>query len=249
MPLHSNQPVGMEATEPDHITITPEGTRFSRLFWTNAVVAICVLLVPLAAVGATATPLKVDVPEIERLLPLMLAPLILPVADTVPFVITLPAVRFPVAEIKPVDNKLPPCRLPPARLPTLTLPDAVIVVMIASLDLTVPVALMSPEVRKLPPCTLPVTERLVSVPTDVIAGWAAVLNVPPNVNDVTWVAVIVPAVKTLLTVRLFKAPIWVMLGWLGVCSTPLMRVAVTVPDVITPVQLRVATVPIEVMLG
>jgi hypothetical protein len=48
--------------DPDHITITPLGSEFDRLLDTKAVVAICVLLVPLAAVGAVATPDKVEVP-------------------------------------------------------------------------------------------------------------------------------------------------------------------------------------------
>jgi hypothetical protein len=52
VPLHNSQPAGIDATDPDHITITPLGSMFDRLFDTKAVVATCVLLVPLAAVGA-----------------------------------------------------------------------------------------------------------------------------------------------------------------------------------------------------
>jgi hypothetical protein len=108
-PLHNNHPVGILATEPDHMTMTPVGTKFSKLFATKAVVATCVLLVPLAAVGAVATPLSVDVPPIDKLPPCM----------------------FPVAVINPPVTRLPPCTFPVAliaidRLPPCMFPDAVI---------------------------------------------------------------------------------------------------------------------------
>ena len=50
-PLHRTQPVGILATEPDHRTIVPEGTRLAAAIaaCTNAVVAICVLLVEAVA--------------------------------------------------------------------------------------------------------------------------------------------------------------------------------------------------------
>lgn len=72
VPLHSNQPEGMEAIDPDHMTITPLGRMFNKLFCTNEVVATWVLLVPFAAVGAVATPVNVEVPVIDRLPPVML---------------------------------------------------------------------------------------------------------------------------------------------------------------------------------
>ena len=62
VPLHSNHPAGMDAVDPDHITMIPLGMTVVRLFCTKAVVAICVLLVPLAAVGAVATPPNAEVP-------------------------------------------------------------------------------------------------------------------------------------------------------------------------------------------
>jgi hypothetical protein len=44
----------MEAIEPDHNVITPTGIELC----TKAVVAICVVLVPIAAVGAVGTPVN-----------------------------------------------------------------------------------------------------------------------------------------------------------------------------------------------
>ena len=61
-PLHRTQPVGILATEPDHKTIVPEGTRLAAAIaaCTNAVVAICVLLVVAVDwVGASGVPVKV----------------------------------------------------------------------------------------------------------------------------------------------------------------------------------------------
>ena len=54
-PSHKNQPLGMDAILPYHMVITPVGM-MSR---TNAVVAICVVSVPTAAVGARGAPVKV----------------------------------------------------------------------------------------------------------------------------------------------------------------------------------------------
>lgn len=68
-PSHKNHPVGMLATDPDHITMTPLGNVLFRLLATKAVVATCVLLVPLAAVGAVTTPDKVEVPVIDKFPP------------------------------------------------------------------------------------------------------------------------------------------------------------------------------------
>ena len=64
-PLHNNHPAGMDATDPDHITITPLGKKLDRLLLTKAVVATCVLLTPLAAVGAVAAPDSVVDPLTE----------------------------------------------------------------------------------------------------------------------------------------------------------------------------------------
>lgn len=55
VPSHRYQPVGMEAILPYHMVITPVGM-MSR---TKAVVAICVLSVPIAAVGAAGVPPRV----------------------------------------------------------------------------------------------------------------------------------------------------------------------------------------------
>lgn len=49
----------MEATDPDHRTIHPEGTPPDTALCTKAVVAICVLLVPEDAVGANGVPVSV----------------------------------------------------------------------------------------------------------------------------------------------------------------------------------------------
>ena len=66
VPLHNSQPAGIETTDPDHITITPLGSMFDRLFDTKAVVATCVLLTPLAAVGAVTTPERVEEPLTDK---------------------------------------------------------------------------------------------------------------------------------------------------------------------------------------
>ena len=52
----------MDATDPDHITITPLGRMLERLLSTKAVVATWVLLVPLLAVGAVTKPESAAVP-------------------------------------------------------------------------------------------------------------------------------------------------------------------------------------------
>lgn len=54
VPSHKSQPVGMEAILPYHMVITPVGM-MSR---TKAVVAICVLSVLAAAVGAVGVPVR-----------------------------------------------------------------------------------------------------------------------------------------------------------------------------------------------
>ena len=180
MPSHNNQPDGMDATDPDHMTITPEGTRFKRLFCTKAVVAICVLLVPLAAVGAVATPVKTELPLIERF-----PPVILPAEDTTPAISKLPPEILPVAVIEPAVRKLPPVTLPVAdatvtfKALATTMPDADNVVALTS------VADVIPVVTILPPVTFPETERPVNVPKEVTPGCAAVLRVPAKVVAVT----------------------------------------------------------------
>ena len=126
---------------------------------------------------------------------------------------------------------------------------------VAAPPVMVPVAETEPVVCSCPACTVPVTDRLVRVPILVTAGCAAVDSVPDSVPPLTVGATTIPVADTLLTfsvstmVRACNTPKDVMLGWLGVWITPLMRLAVSVPVVMVPVQLRVTTVPTEVMLG
>jgi hypothetical protein len=58
-PLHNTQPEGIDAEEPDQIIIPPLGIADVRAVVTNAVVAICVVLVPAEAVGANGVPVSV----------------------------------------------------------------------------------------------------------------------------------------------------------------------------------------------
>jgi hypothetical protein len=62
-PLHKAHPLGIDATDPDHIMIPPIGKAAAAavvaIVVAKAVVAICVLLVPPAAVGANGEPVKV----------------------------------------------------------------------------------------------------------------------------------------------------------------------------------------------
>ena len=62
------------------------------------------------------------------------------------------------------------------------------------------------------------------------------------------VVVILPAVRVLDTVRLVKAPIAVMLGWLAVANTPFICVPVTVPAVTVPVTDKLLSTPMAVIL-
>ena len=58
-PLHKDHPVGIDAIEPDQRVITPAGTAYRIEALTNAVVANCVVLVPVDAVGAAGVPVNV----------------------------------------------------------------------------------------------------------------------------------------------------------------------------------------------
>lgn len=250
MPSQSSHPAGMLATDPDHIKITPLGTRFNRLFATNAVVAICVLLVPLAAVGAVAMPVNVLAPLIDKLPPVML-----PAADTAPEVFRLLPVTVPVADIKPLASKLAPCTLPLADI-SVAFMFAVETLLVAFklpvdtfAEIIDPVALISPIVLRLPACTFPVTDSAVRLPRLVINGCAAVNTVPDRVVEVMAVAKTVPVVIVSLTSRFPCGPISVILGWDPVCKVPLINVAVTVPAVTVPVQLTEDRIPTPVMLG
>ena len=205
-PLHSNHPVGIEATDPDHITITPLGKALVRLLDTKAVVATCVLLTPLAAVGAVATPVSVDVPLIDKLPPETLpvavsapAVVIVPVAEITPEVNRLPPVTLPVAEINPVVRKLPPCTLPVTdndpKVPTVVMPGwlGVLSVPVSVTDVTC-VAVMVPTVNTL------LTVRSANDPISVMLGWLAVCSVPLMMLAVIVPLVIVPEQSSVVTV-------------------------------------------------
>ena len=73
------------------------------------------------------------------------------------------------------------------------------------------------------------------------------IRLPPGVPTV--VAVTVPANKVLVTVRLAKVPISVMLGWALPLRVPFKIAALTVPAVTVPEQLRAVKVPTAVILG
>ena len=113
--------------------------------------------------------------------PIMLPPVILPVADIVPGVVILPAARLAVTfnalvtlpvKLKfvaatkedftvPMAERLPPMTLPdtvavvPIKLPPVMLALVVILVVEFNADMTLPLRL-SPAAFKLPPMTLPV---------------------------------------------------------------------------------------------
>ena len=117
---------------------------------------------------------------------IILAPVILPLAVINPAVPKLPTLALPVTDNTPAVDKLPPEMLPVAiikppvpKLPTLALPVTLNAPPVVKLPPeTLPVADTKPVVVKLPPAILPVTSKLVSVPTLVIFGCAAVVNVP-----------------------------------------------------------------------
>jgi len=58
-PLHNTHPLGIAAAEPDQIIIPPLGNTVVIAAATNAVEAICVVLVPAEAVGANGVPVSV----------------------------------------------------------------------------------------------------------------------------------------------------------------------------------------------
>jgi hypothetical protein len=97
----------------------------------------------------------------------------------------------------------------------------------------------------LPAATFPVTDRLESVPTLVMLGWAAVWSVPLTVAAVMAVAEMafvdrLPAATFPDTARDESVPTDVMLGWLAVWRVPtklvpVMVLALTLPAVTLPV--------------
>ena len=143
-------------------------------------------------------PVAVTTPPVVKL-----PPLTLPVAVIRPAVPKLPTLALPDTLSMPVVLRLPPDTLPVAmispavpKLPTLALPVAFNVpatltpvpVTTATLALPATEMLTLPLAAgilmfvlpfacgpiKLPAVTLPVTDNEVSVPTDVMFGWAAV---------------------------------------------------------------------------
>jgi hypothetical protein len=88
-------------------------------------------------------------------------------------------------------------------------------------------------VFKLPTVALPVTERLVSVPVDVIFGCAAVVTVPavvaaPLNAPVNVVALTLPALMLPVTERLVSVPVLVILGCAAVVTVPAVVALVAV---------------------
>ena len=189
-PSHNNHPAGIEITEPDHITITPLGRIFDRLFDTKAVVATCVELVPLAAVGA------VIVPDTLRL-PLDTLP------DTESEVSSPTVVMLGCEGVVSVPDTLPDTDSD-VSVPTLVMLGCAAVASVPDIapatvkDVSVPtlVILGCAAVVKVPDMA-PDTAKDVSVPTLVMLGCAAVTSVPDTV----------PA-----TTRLLKVPNDVILG-------------------------------------
>ena len=224
VPSHRNHPEGMLATEPDQSSMAPLGTvlALDTIFCTNCVVATCVLLVPLPAVGAVTVPESVEVPLTDRLVKVPTAVILGCVA-----VLMVPAMVVPAMV---VPDKLPPVILPDtandvnvpsdvtlgcaavAKVPVIA-PDtdsAVNVPTEVMLGCAAVVTVPAKEVAD----SAPATVRPVRVPSDVMLGCVGVATVPirlpPGVPTV--VAVTVPANKVLVTVRLAKVPISVMLG-------------------------------------
>jgi len=89
-------------------------------------------------------------------------------------------------------------------------------------------------VLKLPLVTLPVTAKLVSVPTEVILGCAAVVNVPTML-----VPLRLPEVMLPVTANAPKVPTVVILVWLAVVSVPTILVPLRLPPVMLPVTVAI----------
>ena len=220
VPSHRNHPAGIEATDPDHITITPVGRIFDRLLLTKAVVATWVLLTPLLAVGAVTTPAKDDVP------------LTLSAAKVPKEVMLGCAAVAKVPVIDPDTDKLD--RVPTlvmlgcaavARMPVIE-PDTeradsvpTLVMLGCAAVATVPMRL-PPGVPTVVAVTVPankvlVTVRLAKVPISVMLGCALALRVPLRIPAVT-----VPAVTVPEQFSAVKVPTAVILGWLAVITVP-----------------------------
>ena len=146
VPSHRNHPAGIDATDPDHITMTPLGITVTKLFCTKAVVATCVLLVPLAAVGAVTVPDKVEVPLTDRLV-------------KVPTEVILGC-----AAVLMVPARLLPTMVVPLRLPPVILPDTANDVRMPN-DVTLGCAAVANV-----PVIAPDTDSAVNVPTEVMLG-------------------------------------------------------------------------------
>ena len=72
-----------------------------------------------------------------------------------------------------------------------------------------------------PAVTFPVTDKLVNVPTEVMFGCAAVVNVPPNVVALTsFVALTLFALALPVTANDDKVPTLVMFGCEAVVNEP-----------------------------
>ena len=196
----------------------------------------------------------------------ILPALTLPV-DTVKLlpVIAAPVIA-PVAEINPAVLRLPPCTLP-VTLKLLSVPTEVIFVCAAVVN--VPTILV-PD--RLPEVILPVTAKLVNVPTDVMLACAAVVtvaavvaapvNAPTNVVLVTLVkpatvVTVEPNVNAVLpnvtaefaNLACASVPelMFVALMLVTLAPDPL-SVAITLPPVMLPVTLKLPKVPTEVIL-
>lgn len=227
-PLQRNQPNGTEPTDPDHITMIPLGSAaLLTLFDTKAVVATCVLLVPLAAVGAVTTPDSTEVPLTES-------------DDSVPRLVILGcAAVVSVPEI-------PPDTVRAVSVPTEVMLGcaAVVIDPLRLVAATFPATVKAVRVPRLvmlgcaavdnTPLMPPETVSDESVPTEVMLGWAAVLRVP----------CMAPLTESELNV-----PTLVILGWAAVRSCPVSVVAVTDPVTMELLTLRVVSVPISLMLG
>jgi hypothetical protein len=109
---------------------------------------------------------------------------------------------------------------------------------------SVPV-LVSPAVTRLPPVMLPVALRLLSVPTEVMLGCAAVVTVPAVVAEPDTVIVYVP-----LSLAAFNVPELILVALSDVTLAPdPLSVPIKLPAVALPVTAKAVSVPTEVMLG
>ena len=101
---------------------------------------------------------------------------------------------------------------------------------------------------------LPLTAKLVSVPTLVMLGCAAVVNEPATVVNTPAAAPILPTFALAVTLKLANVPVLVIFGWAAVVNEPATvvntpPVAPMLPTFALPETDTLANVPVLVILG